>query len=442
MSDASNLEKDLEQILGSVWRAPKGALVTLALTQGNPGSLIMCRWEFRDECVAARNPIDYGALIMEEYWIDSADLAKRTLVKICAGEQGFGLREPWAQYRYSRGGVERKISPSGGISGWSEWQLVLRSDGNPGGVWEYGPLVRAGLKPFRSGGNAVTEWVWGKGANSGSGVLRKSEIVVVVPDTRARVTEAAWTPMSLRVSAEVRAPIAAVEAQTVAVTPEGDHALPVCKLEEDGSAIWTIPRNTTNASIYLVHNEGDLLAQADVVNTGAALRVGSEPAPEEQAEIDLRRGESENVEFKPFLRADHEKAMEVVKSAIAFANSDGGRIYFGVTDDAEIQGEPALLKAMKAAAGEAMDAFEALITKLMRERIKPLPEIKMQRLEIRGEPVLVASVARGKKRPYSTDGNEVFIRKGASNRRPDPHSELLGLYAQPGGFNGPVKVRA
>jgi predicted HTH transcriptional regulator len=45
-----------------------------------------------------------------------------------------------------------------------------------------------------------------------------------------------------------------------------------------------------------------------------------------------------------------------------------------------------------------------------------------------GEPVLIVNVPRGSDRPYSTHDNVVWVRKGATNRRPDPRTELPGLY--------------
>lgn len=46
-----------------------------------------------------------------------------------------------------------------------------------------------------------------------------------------------------------------------------------------------------------------------------------------------------------------------------------------------------------------------------------------------GNSILVVRVEPGTKTPYSTTSNEVYIRKGSSNRRPDPHSELQDLFA-------------
>lgn len=67
---------------------------------------------------------------------------------------------------------------------------------------------------------------------------------------------------------------------------------------------------------------------------------------------------------------------------------------------------------------------------LMREKIKPVPLVAVKQITIRDHPIVVADVERGPQRPYATHENKVFIRKGATNRLADPHSELSGLLAR------------
>ncbi|MBI3722370.1 hypothetical protein HY251_00215 [bacterium] len=64
---------------------------------------------------------------------------------------------------------------------------------------------------------------------------------------------------------------------------------------------------------------------------------------------------------------------------------------------------------------------------MVRERIKSVPEIEFVRLEVLGERVLLVRVLSGDDPPYSTQENQVFVRKGATNRRPDPKTEIPAL---------------
>ncbi len=53
----------------------------------------------------------------------------------------------------------------------------------------------------------------------------------------------------------------------------------------------------------------------------------------------IRRGETDSVEFKEFIRLDDKKkAADIVKAVISFANTAGGTILVGVSDDAEVLG--------------------------------------------------------------------------------------------------------
>lgn len=50
---------------------------------------------------------------------------------------------------------------------------------------------------------------------------------------------------------------------------------------------------------------------------------------------DIRHGETAELEFKRELPSDH---LKYLKTAVAFANCNGGRIVFGVGDDRTVVG--------------------------------------------------------------------------------------------------------
>lgn len=47
--------------------------------------------------------------------------------------------------------------------------------------------------------------------------------------------------------------------------------------------------------------------------------------------------------------------------------------------------------------------------------------------EISGKKILIIQVKEGEFKPYATKDNDIFIRVGATDRRPDPDTELKYL---------------
>jgi predicted HTH transcriptional regulator len=64
------------------------------------------------------------------------------------------------------------------------------------------------------------------------------------------------------------------------------------------------------------------------------------------------------------------------------------------------------------------------IEKLVREKIKPVPDVRVTPIPVFGSPIVVVDVLAGEEAPYSTFENDVFVRRGATNRKPDPLTEL------------------
>jgi predicted HTH transcriptional regulator len=71
------------------------------------------------------------------------------------------------------------------------------------------------------------------------------------------------------------------------------------------------------------------------------------------------------------------------------------------------------------------------VRKLIHDQIKPVPTITLRTYEVAGEPIGVIEVPPGEF-VYATHDNEILIRKGSTNRRPDPSSELGPLLAKRG----------
>ena len=117
---------------------------------------------------------------------------------------------------------------------------------------------------------------------------------------------------------------------------------------------------------------------------------------------ELAQGESQHREFKRQLDNPESVAGEIV----AFANSDGGSLYFGVADDGAIVGLP-----------DSATVFQSL-THLCRDRcIPPIsPVLEQHTLEDREIVVLTVMPALNRLKPYRTAGGRFYLRVGRDKK--------------------------
>ncbi len=117
--------------------------------------------------------------------------------------------------------------------------------------------------------------------------------------------------------------------------------------------------------------------------------------------IDRLIAEATECDFKVALEVKKPKSW--LKSVSAFANGIGGTLIFGISDDREIIG-----------LDNAQSDAEA-ISRLIKERISPLPEFALKPIQEQGKNLLVLTVSSGTATPYyyRADGiREAYIRIG------------------------------
>jgi hypothetical protein len=221
---------------------------------------------------------------------------------------------------------------------------------------------------------------------------------------------------------------ASVQLQASARTASGTVEVGSAAPRNNDRVSWDVPTDATDLDLYLVDKSGDLLDHANLSGPGQAAPASEEISSADQAQLDLQSGESVEVEFKPFVKIGDEKEHEIVKAIVAFSNTAGGRLYLGIRNDGTPDGRAALTRAGGASPEDSAKLFERRLSELAREKVKPTPQISVERIDVSGEPVLLAWVSRGKDTPYSTHENDVYVRKGATNRKPDPRTELRALF--------------
>lgn len=133
------------------------------------------------------------------------------------------------------------------------------------------------------------------------------------------------------------------------------------------------------------------------------------------------RLESKTIEFK------REYTDDLKYAVVAFANTDGGKIYIGINDDGGVQGV------------KNTDGIMLQITNMIRDVVRPdvtmFTECSVEEME--GRSVVVVTVQRGTARPYYLSGKGVrpegvYIRQGASSV-PASETAILNMIKETSG---------
>jgi ATP-dependent DNA helicase RecG len=125
----------------------------------------------------------------------------------------------------------------------------------------------------------------------------------------------------------------------------------------------------------------------------------------------IKKGEDFHTEFKETF-PDKNK---IIKEIVAFANTDGGQLIFGVSDAGEITGIKNLDQSMRT------------IDDLAYQQCEPPITVVQETVQIHEKTILIVNIPKGDQRPYRTSGGLYYVR--SSNRcRQASREELLRLF--------------
>lgn len=416
----ADFESVLQASLAARHRPYAGALVSFACAPGagRGSSLVSCRWSFVDEPVPARPPVTYPALLLEDRWLP-IEGAVSELLRILHGETALGgymLREPVSE-------LEELDTSRGTFTGWRE-AVFEASLGHGDYLYHRTPVVAKGLHPYPSIGLAVNDWVWLQRHNPQSVLpyLDLGKLRILVPDTRARIRKASWVGGELILENDRN--VASDDVELQGVIMEQRASVMLDSRPVDPEVTWELPTEAGVVEVYLVHRDGTLLSHRRLTRGEHHSARPGEFSLRKRAEDEIRQGEGERVEYKPFIAAENGKEHELIRTIVAFSNTFGGRVYVGVEDDGTVQGEIQLKKMGRANEEQSITSMVKRIEKLIRARIKPVPDVSVSPVAVFGSPIIVVEVPAGEDAPYSTAENDMFIRRGATNRKPDPQTEL------------------
>lgn len=132
-------------------------------------------------------------------------------------------------------------------------------------------------------------------------------------------------------------------------------------------------------------------------------------------------GETTKVQFKEAFTSQKEMAKEM----IAFANSKGGVILFGVED-----------KSGKLV-GLSYDEIQVISRELgnaANEQVRPTIYIDTEVVRMDEKHFLICSIEEGKNKPYKNLNGEIWVKQGADKRRITENAEILSLFQDSGSY--------
>lgn len=232
-------------------------------------------------------------------------------------------------------------------------------------------------------------------------------VVVTLPDFRARISKLVVAPDYLRVDLEHRFVTSAdlvlkVYAEDVA----GPLAQESCH-EPQSSIQVDLAGRCTNASVALLCKpKGEVLDERHF-QEGSPYREEGVVQETSKSEIEqmLLTGEGETLEFKEKLNSDSVKE-RLAKTAIAFANTSGGTIVFGVDDELYVIG-----------CDNARRLADS-VTDVLRGRCDLMPAFSTEIVCYEDKNLLLIHVSRSEGIIYTVRERGPFIRANASNRSP------------------------
>jgi ATP-dependent DNA helicase RecG len=139
--------------------------------------------------------------------------------------------------------------------------------------------------------------------------------------------------------------------------------------------------------------------------------------PSELLEI-IARGEDGRNQFK----IDVRNAPGLATEMAAFANSDGGRIFIGVSDLNKVEGLDSA----------SVRRINSLISAAGTDHVKPAINPTTENVAIGGNVVIVISVAQGLMRPYFDNAGVVWVKSGSDKRKVTAREELQRMFQAAG----------
>lgn len=299
-------------------------------------------------------------------------------------------------------------------SEWSQWPadiFEIQPSGSFGPTWPPDQPLIAVNAPYYPSFEYVLSDLFGIRVQGWTNYFR-GQVMVVLPDFRARISKLTVALAYLRADLEcIFLQPSDLVMKAYAESRVGRLAQETINLREPFVQLDLPDRPSFVSMALMCPASGDVLDEK-VFREGVSWRepnVVVEPLAPEIEQL-LLTGEGETVEFKQKLDAN---SLRLIKTATAFANTNGGTIVFGVDDDQRVVGCEIRGMADK-------------ITDALRGRCDPPPIFTTKIVKYEGKELFLVQVAHSPATVHVVKDLGPFIRANRSNRTPTSHElELL-----------------
>ncbi|HEY4084150.1 MAG TPA: ATP-binding protein [Burkholderiaceae bacterium] len=289
-------------------------------------------------------------------------------------------------------------------------------------------LVAVGEPYYPDPFEAARDWL-GLRQYHGSSDGSIGHIVVLMPETRAYFGNSHWSDGSLIV--------------TIAGSLEGSPGLSVvgaCWIDGNihqlaaavtsGSAVLNVPADGQRLELLLVDGAGTVydFHKEDTryaVNGKSMLALRKSVTAESELLQQIYDGEGLRTEFKEFLDlprgatplGEKDKLQQVLKTVVAFANTGGGTIYFGVSDSCEIRGtaEAVAKWADGEANGTTIEGYMGALRAKVRDFVYPTVALQTQAVHHNDRLIIALEVERAGRPTSLMHDGRMYVRRGSNN---------------------------
>jgi len=327
-------------------------------------------------------------------------------------ETGSPLGEVPFQWALSVGTPTRYFT-----SAWSGWPSDIFTIGLLSGVPRQGALVAASPPYFPTLEQVLWQFFGFRDPNYMDHF--RGAVQVVLPDFRARISKLTIALGYLKVDIEniflrpdeLVAQVYADNAGRLLAQKTVDPVEPSLKVDLDDRpsfvSVALVDKPTGETLQIKSFQAGRGSLESDVIFETSLQEI-------EQMLLD---GENEVLEFKE--RVQKETPSRLAKTAVAFANTEGGTIVIGVDDDGRV-------------VGCEIEGLRDRVTSILRGQCDPAPLIETEVVQHQDKPLLLVKVSQSKDRLHIVRDVGPLIRANATNRVPtgDELARLCRRFAE------------
>jgi len=365
---------------------------------------------------------DYSRAVLFEDWLTPEEL-QQFIAQSLQGEFSLGKYQLKATYNYRQWTKERQplsnfyMSYAGYV--WSSrFQDRMNSF--------QGELLSPNQPYYPDLHEAVKDWLPFP-IYQGSSDQKNGEIILLLPETRAYFEDAIphENSVDLRISG-AEANKLDLEVKGAWWDEDGIHHF--TENVHEGNALLNVPDHAKRLDYVLVDTAGAVydFQQEDVYRHTGLGRKSKTDQARSLANLVTEaclKGEGPRIEFKPFIYPEDSKLFEVIKTVVAFANSEGGNIFLGISNGCEIDGIDIPLKkwAESDADEEACTRYLGEIRGKIRDKLQSEVQIIFRHVTIDKHLIGIIEVSEAIGKPVTIHQDKsLYIRRGSSNTKASP----------------------